>query len=144
MQAYAVRVVPCRLPGASRAVLIDCPVFPQTAPKHENFAKPWIIIRRGLAVANLALSPKPKPDTFALATGGWPALRSLTLARAAPPPSVVATSPLRIQMGRYLKERGCWARPEGSKNPKPAKGCRLGGAPAGVGIVRERVRARNW
>ena len=101
MQAYAVRVVPCRLPGASRAVLIDYPVFPQTAPKHGNFAKPWII-RRGLAVANLALSPKPKPDTFALATGGWPALRSLTLARAAPPPSVVATSPLRISVSRWV------------------------------------------
>ena len=36
----------------------------------------------------------------ALPTGGRPALRSLALARAAPPPSVVATSPLCITMSR--------------------------------------------
>ena len=60
-------------------------------------------------VSNLVLSPKAKPltDTLpsqsrrrALATGGRPALRSLALARAAPPPSIVATSPLRVAMSR--------------------------------------------
>ena len=31
----------------------------------------------------------------------------------------VAAPHRRVQVSRQLGEKGCWARPEGSKNPKP-------------------------